>query len=103
MRATFHRFTERIQLKTYTRQLGRNLLLHNPGQILVLYRRKSRLHLVMISSWRSVHLRAPKLHDCLSPSPFGVAIAGVGRNRAQDRIVGVALFPTAIERLTIER
>ena len=45
----------------------------------------------------------PKWHGCLSPSPFGVAIAGVGRNRAQDRIVGVALFPTAIERLTIER
>jgi hypothetical protein len=46
---------------------------------------------------------AAEAHDCLSPSPFGVAIAGVGRNRAQDRIVGVALFPTAIERLTIER
>ena len=33
MRATLQRFTERTQLKAYARQLGRNLLLHNPRQI----------------------------------------------------------------------
>lgn len=56
----------------------------------------------MITSWRCSIYARPKLHDCLSPSLFGVAITGVRRNRAQDRIVGIALFPTAIERLTIE-
>jgi hypothetical protein len=43
MRATLQRFTERTQLKAYTRQLGSNLLLHNLGQILVLYRWKPRI------------------------------------------------------------
>jgi hypothetical protein len=49
MRATLQRFTERTQLKAYARQLGRNLLLHNPGQIFVLYRRKPCLP---IEYWR---------------------------------------------------
>src|SRR6516165_3902400 len=41
-------------------------------------------------------------HSPLSPSPLGVSMAGVGHDRPQDWIVGVALLRAAIERLAIE-
>src|SRR5262249_40895017 len=41
-------------------------------------------------------------HSPSSPSPLRVGMAGVGRDRAQARIVRVALLRAAIERLAIE-
>jgi hypothetical protein len=41
-------------------------------------------------------------HSPSSPSPLRVGMAGVGHDRPQDWIVGVALLRAAIERLAIE-
>src|SRR5262245_40482198 len=43
-----------------------------------------------------------KSHSPSSPSPLRVGMAGVGRDRPQDWIVGVALLRAAIKRLAIE-
>src|SRR5262245_34039288 len=45
----------------------------------------------------------PSLHSPSSPSPLRIRMAGVGHDRSQDWIVGVALLRSAIERLAIER
>ena len=45
---------------------------------------------------------APEIRQS-PPSPFGVMIAGMGGNRAENGIVGVALFRAAIQGVAIER
>ena len=54
--------------------------------------RRSRLAVLRLST---------KSHSPSSPSPLRVSMAGVGHDRPQDWIVGVALLRAAIERLAI--